>query len=208
MARTPDLVRRQELLDQIVDYLAVHGLAQVTLRPLATALGVSINRLVHHFGSKEDLITAALRRVVELQAEVQEGWMRSDPDITLAELHRKWWRWMNAAPENLALVRLGYEAAALDTTVSGLPGEVRADQLAVWRRGFEKMLVAEGLDPELARIEASVQKVFFTGLVIELVATGEKKRLTQTLETSLERLTRRLAHVTRASDQRAAFSSS
>jgi AcrR family transcriptional regulator len=208
VARTPDLVRRQELLDQIVDYLAVHGLAQVTLRPLATALGVSINRLVHHFGSKEDLITAALRRVVELQAEVQEGWMRSDPDITLAELHRKWWRWMNAAPENLALVRLGYEAAALDTTVSGLPGEVRADQLAVWRRGFEKMLVAEGLDPELARIEASVQKVFFTGLVIELVATGEKKRLTQTLETSLERLTRRLAHVTRASDQRAAFSSS
>ena len=208
MARTPDLVRRQELLDQIVDYLAVHGLAQVTLRPLATALGVSINRLVHHFGSKEDLITAALRRVVELQAEVQEGWMRSDPDITLAELHRKWWRWMNAAPENLALVRLGYEAAALDTTVSGLPGEVRADQLAVWRRGFEKMLVAEGLDPELARIEASVQKVFFTGLVIELVATGEKKRLTQTLETSLERLTRRLAQVTRSSDQRAAFSSS
>ncbi len=208
MARTPDLVRRQELLDQIVDYLAVHGLAQVTLRPLATALGVSINRLVHHFGSKEDLITAALRRVVELQAEVQEGWMRSDPDITLAELHRKWWRWMNAAPENLALVRLGYEAAALDTTVSGLPGEVRADQLAVWRRGFEKMLVAEGLDPELARIEASIQKVFFTGLVIELVATGEKKRLTQTLETSLERLTRRLAQVTRSSDQRAAFSSS
>jgi AcrR family transcriptional regulator len=208
VARTPDLVRRQELLDQIVDYLAVHGLAQVTLRPLATALGVSINRLVHHFGSKEDLITAALRRVVELQAEVQEGWMRSDPDITLAELHRKWWRWMNAAPENLALVRLGYEAAALDTTVSGLPGEVRADQLAVWRRGFEKMLVAEGLDPELARIEASIQKVFFTGLVIELVATGEKKRLTQTLETSLERLTRRLAQVTRSSDQRAAFSSS
>ncbi len=208
MARTPDLVRRQELLDRIVDYLAVHGLAHVTLRPLATALGVSINRLVHHFGSKEALIAAALGRVVELQAEVQDGWMRKDPDITLAELHRKWWRWMNASPENLALVRLGYEAAALDTTVSGLPGEVRADQLAVWRRGFEKMLVAEGLDPDLARVEAAIQKVFFTGLVIELVATGEKKRLTQTLEPSLDRLTRRLAAVTTATDQRAAFSSS
>lgn len=208
MARSPDLARRQELLDQIVDYLAVHGLAHVTLRPLATALGVSINRLVHHFGSKDDLIAAALRRVVELQADVQDTWKRRDPEITLAELHRKWWRWMNASPENLALVRLGYEAAALDTTVSRLPGEVRADQLSVWRRGFETMLVREGLDPELARIEASIQKVFFTGLVIELLATGEKKRLTQTLETSLERLTRRLAVVAAADDQRAAFSCS
>jgi AcrR family transcriptional regulator len=163
---------------------------------------------VHHFGSKEELIAAALGRVVELQAEVQDEWMRRNPDITLAELHRKWWRWMNSSPENLALVRLGYEAAALDTTVSGLPGEVRADQLAVWRRGFEKMLVNEGLEPELARVEASIQKVLFTGIVIELLATSDKKRLTQTLETSLDRLTRRLDTVTSATDQRAAFSSS
>lgn len=191
MARTPDLARRQELLDRIVDYLAAHGLAHVTLRPLATALGVSINRLVHHFGSKEELIAAALRRAIDLQVEVQEEWKRREPDITLADLHRKWWRWMNAAPENLALVRLGYEAAALDTTVSGLPGEVRADQLAVWRRGFEQKLIGEGLDAEQARIEASLHKVFFTGLVIELLATGERKRLTQTLENSLDRLARR-----------------
>jgi hypothetical protein len=44
--------------------------------------------------------------------------------------------------------------------------------------------------------------------VIELLATGDKKRLTQTLETSLDRLTRRLDTVTSATDQRAAFSSS
>ena len=44
MARTPDLERRQELLDRIVDHLAEQGLAQTTLRPLAAALGVSIDR--------------------------------------------------------------------------------------------------------------------------------------------------------------------
>ena len=52
MARTPDLERRQELLDRIVVYLADAGLAQATLRPMAAALNVSINRLVYHFGSK------------------------------------------------------------------------------------------------------------------------------------------------------------
>jgi hypothetical protein len=70
------------------------------------------------------------------------------------------------------------------------------------------MLVNEGLEPELARVEASIHKVLFTGIVIELLATSDKKRLTQTLETSLDRLTRRLDTVTSATDQRAAFSSS
>ena len=59
MARTPDLERRQELLDRIVVYLADHGLAQATLRPMARSLDVSINRLVHHFGTKEELLAAA-----------------------------------------------------------------------------------------------------------------------------------------------------
>ena len=73
MARTPDLERRQELLDRIVDYLAVHGLAQATLRPMAAALGVSINRLVHHFGSKDELLAAALQRAIDQQIAVQDA---------------------------------------------------------------------------------------------------------------------------------------
>ena len=32
-------------------------------------------------------------------------------------------------PENLALVRLNYEAATLDASVTGLAGDVRADQI-------------------------------------------------------------------------------
>ena len=62
MARTPDLERRQELLDRIVVYLAENGIAQATLRPMAAALDVSINRLVHHFGSKEELLTSDAER--------------------------------------------------------------------------------------------------------------------------------------------------
>ena len=82
MGRTPDLERRQELLDRIVDYLAEHGLAQATLRPMAASLGVSSNRLVHHFGSKEALLTAALARAIERQIAVQDAWVRRNPQLT------------------------------------------------------------------------------------------------------------------------------
>ena len=193
MARTPDLERRQELLDRIVEYLAENGVAQATLRPMAASLDVSINRLVHHFGSKEELLTAALARSIEQQIAVQDVWLKKSPRLTQAELYRKWWRWMNAAPANLALVRLNYEAATLDTKVTGLAGEVRADQIGVWRHDTELRLEAEGVPRACAAEEASLIKATFTGLVMDLFATGDRKRLTRAMNVFLERLTETVA---------------
>ena len=193
MARTPDLERRQELLDRIVEYLAENGVAQATLRPMAASLDVSINRLVHHFGSKEELLTAALARSIEQQIAVQDVWLKRSPRLTQAELYRKWWRWMNAAPANLALVRLNYEAATLDTKVTGLAGEVRADQIGVWRHDTELRLEAEGMPRERAAEEASLIKATFTGLVMDLFATGDRKRLTRAMNVFLIRLAETVA---------------
>lgn len=188
MARTADLERRKELLDRIVDYLAVHGVAQATLRPMAAALDVSINRLVHHFGSKDELITLALARALDIQIEQENRWMRRTPAPTQVELFRRWWQWMNANRRNLDLVRLNYEAAALATEVTGLSGDVRAVQIGVWRHDAERHLVAEGVPPARAALEAALAKATFSGLVMDLLATGEKRRLTATLAVWLERL--------------------
>jgi len=188
VARTPDPLRKRELLDSVVDYLAEQGLADTTLRPMAAALGVSINRLVHHFGSKEELITAALARAIDRQIEVQRKWLQRSPRLTQVELYRRWWKWICRSPRNLALVRLNYEAATLETSVTGLDGAVRADQIGVWRHDVEHRLVAEGLKPERAALEASLIKATFTGLVMDLFATGDTRRLTHALDEWLDRL--------------------
>lgn len=188
MARTPDLERRQELLDRIVVYLAENGLAQATLRPMAASLGVSINRLVHHFGSKEELLSTALRRALDQQIAVQAEWLAKNPRLSLVDLYRKWWRWMNESPENLASIRLNYEAAALDPKVTGLAGEVRADQIGVWRHEAEQRLIADGMPPERAAFEASLVKATFTGLIMDLFATGDQKRLNKAFNEFLDRI--------------------
>jgi AcrR family transcriptional regulator len=188
VARTPDLERRQELLDRIVVYLAENGLAQATLRPMAASLGVSINRLVHHFGSKEELLSTALRRAIEQQVAVQDEWLAKNPRMSLVELYRKWWRWTNESPEHLAAIRLNYEAAALDSKVTGLAGEVRADQIGVWRHDAEQRLIADGMPPERAAFEASLVKATFTGLVMDLFATGDRKRLNKAFTEFLDRI--------------------
>ncbi len=188
MARTPDLERRQELLDRIVVYLAENGLAQATLRPMARSLDVSINRLVHHFGTKEELLATAMRRAIEIQIELQTAWLRRNPNLSNADLYRKWWKWMNASPANLATVRLNYEAAALDTAVTGLAGDLRADQIGVWRHEAELHLTQDGIPPERAELEASLVKATFTGLVMDLIATGDQRRLTKVFDEFVRRL--------------------
>jgi AcrR family transcriptional regulator len=193
VARTADPHLKRELLDQVVAYLADNGLAQTTLRPMAAALGVSINRLMHHFGSKDELITAALARAIDLQIDVQHKWLQRSPKLTQVELYRRWWKWLCANPRNLALVRLNYEAATLEPLVTGLAGDVRADQIGVWRHDVEQRLVAEGLKPERAALEASLIKATFTGLAMDLFATGDTRRLTKALESWLSRLDKDLS---------------
>ena len=188
MARPPDPVRRQELLDQVVRYLADHGLAGASLRPMAKALGVSLNGLVHHFGTKTDLLVAALARANELQQRESEGWLACNPALSQADLLRKWWRWINAAPEHLALVRLGLEAAALDATGGGAPrpGPRRAGRAVAHRHRAAPG--RRGPVPGAAQVEASLVKAMFTGLVVDLIATGNRRRLTRALREGLHRL--------------------
>ena len=188
MARLVDVDHRVQLLDAVVGYLAEHGLANVSLRPMASQLGVSVNALVHHFGSKDDLIVAAMRRTETAQRDVEAQWLERRPDLSQADLLRAWWRWITATPQNLAVVRLGIEAAALDATVTGLPRQVRGDQIGIWRSNIEQRLLAEGVEQSTATIEASLAKAMFTGLVVDLLATGHRARLTRALELGLERL--------------------
>ena len=89
MPRTPDPARRAELLSAAVDYAVENGIAGLTLRPLAQALGVQPNTLVHHFGDKEELLSAILNgvrdRLRTMRVEMQDD----------AEADPLWgiWRW-------------------------------------------------------------------------------------------------------------------
>ena len=188
MARLVDLDRRTALLDDVVTYLGEHGLANVSLRPMAATLGVSVNSLVHHFGSKDDLIITALRRSGAIQRDVEHRWLARRPRMSQADLLRAWWRWITASPRNLAIVRLGIEATTTEATLEGLPRQVRGEQIGVWRSHIEDRLVAEGVPTETAVIEASLAKAMFTGLVVDLLATGQKARLTRSLEVGLARI--------------------
>ena len=177
MARLVDYPRRTALLDRVVHYLGRHGLVDASYRPMAKALGVSVNALVHHFGTKDDLLAAALRRSAQLQQEVESKWFDRRPDMSPSELLRAWWKWTLASDENLAVVRLGIEASAHGTTPA-----------VPLRPDIESRLLSLGVPPNVAVVEATLARAVFKGLVIGYLTTGNKSRLTRSLEVHLNRL--------------------
>ncbi|GES31411.1 TetR family transcriptional regulator [Streptomyces angustmyceticus] len=72
MARPCDPRRRTEILDAVIAHLAETGIAHLSLRPPARALGHSTRVLTHHFADKDALITAVLAAAGRLGGRVPE----------------------------------------------------------------------------------------------------------------------------------------
>lgn len=67
MPRPPDDTRRRQLLDALIDEVAAHGIGGRSLRDLAAAVGTSHRMLIHHLGSRDELLLAIVEEVERRQ---------------------------------------------------------------------------------------------------------------------------------------------
>ncbi|MEU4572973.1 TetR/AcrR family transcriptional regulator [Nonomuraea sp. ATR24] len=179
MARTADPARRAELLDQIVDYLAGHGLSTLSMRPLAEHLGKTTRVLTHHFADKEALLSATMERLDERH----RAWLRAQPGRTGADsvgtIIRATWDWQ-LREENLPIARLVHEIEGL-AAGGRLAGQV--PRLLADRSEFVAGLLRErGVpEPDAVRI-STLANAAYAGLQADLLTTGERERVEQALD--------------------------
>ncbi|GAA3597015.1 TetR/AcrR family transcriptional regulator [Nonomuraea rosea] len=179
MARTADPARRAELLDQIVDYLAGHGLSTLSMRPLAEHLGKSTRVLTHHFADKEDLLSATMERLDERH----RAWLRSLPGWTgsdsVGTIIRRTWDWQMEEP-NLPVARLIHEIEGL-AAGGRLHGHV--PRLLADRSEFVAGLLRDRGVPEAAALRIStLANAAYTGLQIDFLTTGDRTRVEEALD--------------------------
>jgi AcrR family transcriptional regulator len=163
LGRPVEPERRARLLEAAIDYAIANGLADLTLRPLAKALGVLPNTLVHHFGSKEDLLSEILNGVRD-RLRAMRTQLRADPErVPLQGV----WEW-TADPERDAFFRSFFEAYGIALEH---PQRFQA---------FLARVVTDWLpeaDAELATLELAVVR----GLLLDLLTTGERERVDRAL---------------------------
>jgi AcrR family transcriptional regulator len=162
VARTPDPRRRQQLLDALVDEFATGGVGHRSLREVAEAVGTSHRMLLHHFGSKEDLLVA----IVE---EVERRQMTVLPDLPTEPADHFAAMWAQVSrPDLRQAERLFFECYARASQ-----GEKPFDRMvpgAVNGWLDEVDAVAEvPVDRALARLGMAVVR----GLLLDLVATDD-----------------------------------
>lgn len=163
MPRSADPVRRAELLSAAVDYAVEHGVAELTLRPLARALGVQPNTLTHHFGTKEQLLSEILNGVRDRLRAMRDQARpspRPDPLLTV-------WQW-TADPAREPFFRFFFEAYGVALR---RPGDYTA---------FLGRVVSDWIDPR-APIEATLELALVRGLLLDLLTTGDRDRVERAL---------------------------
>ena len=170
--RPVDHRRRAALLDAAVDHATEEVFADLSFRSVAAALGVSTTTLVHHFGTKEQLLESILGRLRERLVASSRDTAGRHPDLAMAA--RAFWTW-SADPARWPTFRLFF--AVYGRAVQSPGGfddflrTVGADWIAV-------LVDAQGgVDPATATARATVVVATLRGLLLDLLATGDRDRV-------------------------------
>jgi AcrR family transcriptional regulator len=183
VSRTADEARRAELLDRAVDYVSRNGLAELSLRPLAKAVGSSPRVLLYYFGSKEQLVVEIVRR-----GRARQRAMMTDlklTDLSPREVARTLWReW--SKPEWEPLTRLSFEVYALSLSDrTRFPGFLDTS-INEWLKALEICTMLPGRTRAQSQALGTLLIAGFRGFLLDLLATHDRARINRAVDLWLE----------------------
>ncbi|NYI07874.1 TetR/AcrR family transcriptional regulator [Allostreptomyces psammosilenae] len=177
--------RRAELLRATLAYVAEHSLSDLSLRPLAAAIGSSPRVLLYLFGSKEGLIRELLAanraEQLDLVRRAVEG--AHTPRGALERL----WEWL-VDPVHRNVMRLFFEGYVRAFDDSGAPGPwhgVARASLEEWLPLMERVL--EPCRAQGREVPATLVLATLRGLLLDLLADDDVERVDAAWRAFLDR---------------------
>jgi AcrR family transcriptional regulator len=169
--------RRDELIARSLDYFLRHGIAELSLRPLARQIGTSARLIIYHFGSRDGLITAVMDEVrTRLQKAFAEIVMETQKSST-AGIMRAFWNWM-IDESHIGYVRLLFEVQVLAIQNPLKYARYLGQTSSSWLDIIESSLPPSKEN----RVIATMCAALIDGLLLEYLSTGDSKRTTKALE--------------------------
>jgi AcrR family transcriptional regulator len=181
MQRASRSPARDRTLTKVVEYVAAHGLADASLRDVASAVGTSHRMLNYHFGSREGLVAAIVERIEADQRVLLAA--LAEQATSPVDLVRRQWAVLSD-PAMWPFVRLFFEATSL--ALHGRPGTagfldtLTESWLPVGLAAAERL----GLAADQAEIRLGV--AVLRGLLLDAVAAGDPAPAGAALERYLD----------------------
>jgi AcrR family transcriptional regulator len=186
MTRTADPNRPIEILDAIIVYLAKHGLADLSLRPLAKAVHSSPRVLLYYFGSKEELVARAIKRIRERQ-RTGFAQMRNAKYGQPSDLCRAIWKQMSS-PEFEPAFKLSVETYALALRHRKQFADFLSTSIEDWLLFLSEPLIAKGISKIQARAFATIIIAGFRGFMLDFCASRDHARIDRAVDLWLQSL--------------------
>jgi len=186
----PPTARRDELLEATVRYLLENGVAELSLRPLAAAIGSKARLLVYHFGSKEQLLVEAMGLIRSRARQIVETMMAEQPaNAGLGDLVRALWKW-SSSTRNRPYLRLFFEMHGLSLQYPKRYASYLQGSVDSWID-----LLTAALTPKLGRAQAVIKATLIVGvidgLLLDALATGNWRRTARAVNEFAMQLSRK-----------------
>jgi AcrR family transcriptional regulator len=186
----PSSARRAELLDLAYHYAVQRGRTDITLRPIAAAIGSSPRVLIYLFGSKDGLIRALLGRSraeeVALLSELRRSGASSPNTLREATL-RIWSYLADEAQRPLLRLWLDGYARSLSEPAGPWAGFAR-DSVEDWLSLLADVQPAEVRDTPAGLAERTLVLAVLRGALLDLLSTDDEMRVTAAVRSLISQL--------------------
>jgi AcrR family transcriptional regulator len=172
--------RREVLLDATIEYMLKHGVADLSLRPLAAKVGSKARLLIYHFGSKDSLVSEAMIVVRDRVQKAFAAMVENGRGYAASQIIRAFWRWATSK-EHERYLRLFFEVHGLALQKPARYGRYLEGAVSTWVEMMATVLPTSISLPR-RRTLATLAVSSVVGLFLDYLSGGEKKRSSQALE--------------------------
>jgi len=168
---------RAELLVRVVDHFISDGLGDLSLRKNAAAIGTSHRMLIYHFGSKSGLLVEVVQ-AVEARTRDQLGAIAAGP---ADDVIRQMWQYV-ADPAQGDFERLFFALYGRALQGDAAVRPLLKESIESWLEANAALAVPRGIPGDLARTHARLGLAVVRGLLLDLLATGDRDGVDAALE--------------------------
>jgi AcrR family transcriptional regulator len=163
---------RARLLDAVVAHFAADGLADQSLRQIAEAVGTSHRMLLYHFGSKDELLLEVVR-AVEARTQDRLTGIGTAADGASDEVIRRLWAYV-ADPALADFERLFFALYGRALQGDDAARPLLKDDIETWLEVNATLAAEIGAPAETVRTHARLGLAVVRGLLLDLLATGDR----------------------------------
>jgi AcrR family transcriptional regulator len=180
VARSP----KERLLEAVIDHFTTDGLADQSLRRIAEAIGTSHRMLLYHFGSKDGLLLEVVRGV-EARTQARLAQVAEIADLRSDVVIRRMWSYLTD-PELAGFERLFFAlyCRALQGDRATLP--LLQDDIEQWLEANVALAADVGVPAAVVRTHSRLGLAVMRGLLLDLLATGDRAGVDAALEAFAE----------------------